>query len=86
MYLLQLPPPSPLTQIEKDKLDRVKRNNHVLDDLGVKRMIADLNVPTAPKSNGKQKVQAECNDYIPENEMKMTVMIQPRYDDSGQTV
>lgn len=34
----------------------------------MKRMVADLNMPTAPKSKGKQKFQSECDDYIPENE------------------
>lgn len=67
-YLLQLPPPPPLTQIEKDRMARIQRNNQVLNELGVKRMVTDSNGLAAEKLKQKDKAQEECDDYIPENE------------------
>lgn len=56
------------TQIEKDKMAQIQQNNQVLDELKVKRMVSNLNSPTAQKFKEKYKVHAECDDYISKNE------------------
>lgn len=67
---MQLPPPPPmLTKIELERIARIERNNKVLDELGVKRLVANMNIPTAQlKEKEKEKSRDESDDYIPENE------------------
>ncbi|KAL8125083.1 hypothetical protein AgCh_012669 [Apium graveolens] len=62
----ELPPP--LTQIEKNRIAQMQRNNQRLDELEVKRLVIQLNGFVARKIKEKDKVQEECVDYIPENE------------------
>lgn len=65
---MQLPPPLPLTNYEKEKIARLEQNAKVFKDLGIKKLVGQMKTSTANTGKGKEKAQEECDDYIPENE------------------